>query len=114
MPQKLTTTVNKITTVPNSVNTAIIDEFYQYTQIRYQTVKKNCFCYCYYFIVIIWVIKFYFTAPILVNTSKMNCGILSETIAEPSNPGFHNQDIHYADNRVRLNRSKKRRNLGSN
>jgi hypothetical protein len=30
MPQKLTTTVNKITTVPNSVNASIIDEFYQY------------------------------------------------------------------------------------
>jgi len=31
MPQKLTTTVNKITTtVPYSVNAAVIDEFYQY------------------------------------------------------------------------------------
>ena len=30
MPQKLTTTVNKITTIPNSVNAAIIGEFYQY------------------------------------------------------------------------------------
>ena len=42
MPQKLTTTVNKITIVPNSVNAAIIGEFYQYTQISYQTLKKNC------------------------------------------------------------------------
>jgi hypothetical protein len=30
MPQKLTTTVNKITTVSNSINATIIDEFYQY------------------------------------------------------------------------------------
>ena len=30
MPQKLTTTVNKIATVLNSVNAAIIEEFYQY------------------------------------------------------------------------------------
>jgi hypothetical protein len=30
MPQKLTTTVNKITTLSNSVNASIIDEFYQY------------------------------------------------------------------------------------
>jgi hypothetical protein len=32
MPQKLTTTVNKITTVPNSANAAVIDDFYQYTR----------------------------------------------------------------------------------
>jgi hypothetical protein len=36
MPQKLTTTVNKIiTTLPNSVNASIIDEFYQYMRSKY-------------------------------------------------------------------------------
>ena len=30
MPQKLTTTVNKISTVPHPANASSIDEFYQY------------------------------------------------------------------------------------
>ncbi|HZD83828.1 MAG TPA: hypothetical protein VE076_13215 [Nitrososphaeraceae archaeon] len=30
MPQKLTTTVNKISTVPHPANVSIIQEFYQY------------------------------------------------------------------------------------
>ena len=30
MPAKLTTTINKIQTVPNQTNSAIIHEFYQY------------------------------------------------------------------------------------
>ena len=35
MPQKLTTTVNKITTLPNSVNASIMDKFYQYMRTKY-------------------------------------------------------------------------------
>jgi flagellar motor switch protein FliG len=52
MPQKLTTTVNKITTLSNSVDASIIDEFYQYmrstgtSEHHQNNSPESCNCIC--------------------------------------------------------------------